>query len=79
MYDALYMITMNPSREEPKTDNLQVQEPYPPSSYIICFFFDFIHSLQRYYCVKLKLLDIDNANNYNCYNYSGNWLSYKWN
>jgi len=49
------MITMKPSRDEPRTENLQMQEPYPPSSHIACFFFDFIHPLQRYYCVKLKI------------------------
>ena len=50
---------MKPSREEPRTENLQVQEPYPPSSPITCFFFYFIHRLQRYYCVKLKIYSHD--------------------
>ena len=62
---------MKPSREEPRTENLQMQEPYPSSSHITCFFFDFIYLLQRYYCVKLLTYshdkNIDNANNYNTY------------
>ena len=44
---------MKPSRKETRTKNLQVQEPYPPSPSITCFFSYFIYPLQPYYCAKL--------------------------
>ena len=57
------MITMKPSRKETRTKNLQVQEPYPPSSPITCFFSHFIYPLQPYYCVKVIISWHDK----NCY------------
>ena len=57
------MITMKPSRKDSRTKNLQVQEPYPPSSPITCFFSYFIYPLQPYYCVKVIISSHDK----NCY------------
>ena len=54
---------MKPSRKETRTKNLQVQEPYPPSSPITCFFSYFIYPLQPYYCVKVIIYSHDK----NCY------------
>lgn len=55
----MYMITMKPSRKETRTKNLQVHDPYPPSSPITCFSCYFIYPPQRYYCVKLLIYSHD--------------------